>query len=79
MCKLNGETAIIHSIVGLTKRHIIDVLYKTSQYFPKPYDCYGGNVKFKLDLSNYAKSADLKETADVNTYHLTTTLILFCS
>ena len=24
-----------------------------SQYFSKPYDSFGGNVKVKLDLSNY--------------------------
>ena len=24
------------------------------QYFPKPYDCFGGKVKVELDFSNYA-------------------------
>ena len=27
-----------------------------SQYFPKPYDCSGENVKFKLDLSHHANN-----------------------
>ena len=25
-----------------------------SQYFLKPYECFGRNVKVELDLSNYA-------------------------
>ena len=35
-------------------------MIRMSQYFPEPYDCTGGNVKVELDLSNYAKKADLK-------------------
>ena len=30
-----------------------------SQYFPEPYEHSGGNVKVELDLSNYAKTAEL--------------------
>ena len=26
-----------------------------SQYFPKPFKNFGGNIKVKVDLSNYAK------------------------
>ena len=37
-------------IVGLIKKS----LYKMSQYFPKQFNHVGGNVKVKLDLSNYA-------------------------
>ena len=33
-----------------------------SQYFPKPYDLFGGNVKVELDLSNYATKTHLKVT-----------------
>ena len=30
---------------------------RMSQYFPEPYERFGGNVKVKLDLSNYATKA----------------------
>ena len=43
------------------------VLYKTSQYFPKPYEPFGGNIKVKLDLSNYATKADIKNITHVDT------------
>ena len=32
-----------------------------SQYFPKPYEPFGGNAKVELDLSNYATKTDLKK------------------
>ena len=31
-----------------------DILWDMSQYFPKPYSHFIGNVKVELDLSNYA-------------------------
>ena len=40
-----------------------ETLYKTSQYFPKPYEPIGGHVNLKLDLSNYTTKADLKIAA----------------
>ena len=33
---------------------------KRSQYFPKPYEPFGGDVNVKVDLSNYATKADIK-------------------
>ena len=30
-----------------------------SQYFPKPFRNFGGNVNVKLDLSNYATKTDI--------------------
>ena len=33
---------------------------KTSQYFPKPYEPFGGDINVKVDLSNYATKTDLK-------------------
>ena len=41
-----------------------------SQYFPKAYDRFGGNVNFELDLPNYAGKTDLKGTTGVNTFNL---------
>ena len=31
-----------------------------SQYFPKPYESFGGDINVKVDLSNYATRADNK-------------------
>ena len=28
-----------------------------SQYFPKPYEPFGGDINVKVDLSNYATKA----------------------
>ena len=38
-----------------------------SQYFPKPFRSFGGNVNVKVDLSNYATKTDLKNAAHVDT------------
>ena len=37
-----------------------------SQYFPKPYEPFGGDINVKVDLSNYATKADLKNATDVD-------------
>ena len=36
-----------------------------SQYFPKPSESFGGDISFKVDLSNYATKSDLKNTTGV--------------
>ena len=41
-----------------------------SQYFPKRYTRFGGNVKVELDLSNYATKTDLKGTTGIGTSNL---------
>ena len=33
---------------------------KMSQYFPKPYEPFSGDINVKVDLSNYATKADIK-------------------
>ena len=38
---LNGKVVTFFLTVGLIKK----ILYKMSQYFPKPYEPFGGNVK----------------------------------
>ena len=38
-----------------------------SQYFPKPYEPFGGDISVKVDLSNYATKADLKNATGVDT------------
>ena len=38
-----------------------------SQYFPKPYDPFSGDINVKVDLSNYATKADIKNISHVGT------------
>ena len=37
-----------------------------SQYFPKPFRSFGGNINVKVDLSNYATKTDLKNVAHID-------------
>ena len=55
----NRKVMIIHLIAGLIKNiqyNIVRVLKtrfyltKMSQYFPKPYEPFGGDINFKVDL-----------------------------
>ena len=62
----NGKAMIILLIVGSIKK----TLYRLSQYFPKPINRFGGNVKIDLDLSNYATETDWKEATGVVTSNL---------
>ena len=39
-----------------------------SQYFPKPFRSFGGNINIKVDLSNYATKADIKNITHVDTW-----------
>ena len=63
---LNGKVMIIYLMVGLIKK----ILYKISQYFPKPYKPFGGDINVKADLSNYATKADLKNATGIDTSKL---------
>ena len=38
-----------------------------SQYFPKPYEPFGGDINGEVDLSNYATKTDLKNVTHVDT------------
>ena len=38
-----------------------------SQYFPKLYEPFGGDINVKVDLSNYATKADNKNISHVDT------------
>ena len=38
-----------------------------SQYFPKPYEPFGGDINVKVDLSNYATKSDIKKISHVDT------------
>ena len=52
------------------------LLYKKSQYIPKPYEPFGGDINFKVDLSNYATKTDNKNNsyADTSSFVLQTNL-----
>ena len=41
-----------------------------SEYFPKPYERFDRDISVKLDLSDYATKADLKEATGVDTSNL---------
>ena len=38
-----------------------------SQYFPKPYEAFSGDINVKVDLSNYVIKADIKDISHVDT------------
>ena len=56
----NGKNMIIHLIGGLIKWSSIRI----SQYFPKLYEPFGGDIK--VDLSTYATKADIKNNSHVD-------------
>ena len=37
-----------------------------SQYFPKPYEPFGGDINVKVNLSNYTTKTDLKNVTHVD-------------
>ena len=45
-----------------------------SQYFPKRFESFGGDINFKVDLSNYATKTDIKNIShnDVSSFALKT-------
>ena len=45
-------------------------LSKMSQYFPKPYEPFGGDINVKVYLQNYATKDDLKNATGVDTSKL---------
>ena len=47
-----------------------------SQYFPKPFKIFGGNINVKVDLCNYAAKTDLKNVThvDISSFMLKTNL-----
>ena len=66
----NGKVMIVHLTAGLIKKDLIrQVCYciKMSQYFPKSYEPFGGDVNFKVDLSSYAAKVDIKNISHIDT------------
>ena len=54
---------IVLLIVALIKK----TFYKMSQYFPKPYEPFGGDINVRVDLSNYATKNDIKNITHIDT------------
>ena len=62
----DGKVMIILLIAGLMKK----TLYKMSQYFPKLYNRFDGNVNVEWHLSNYAIKTNLKGVTEIDTTNL---------
>ena len=60
--KWKGYINRFNSCIDKRRPHI-----KMSQYFPKPFRSFGGNINIKVNLSNYATKTDLKNVTHVNT------------
>ena len=45
-----------------------------SQYFPKPYEPFSGDINIKVDLSNYARKAGNISYVDTSSFELKTNL-----
>ena len=58
---LNGKAMIIYLLAWLIKM----ILYKMSQYFPKPYEPFGGDINVNLELSNHATKTVLKKQQEL--------------
>ena len=43
-----------------------------SQYFPKQYEPFGGDINLKIDLSNYATKVDLRSATGIDASKLAT-------
>ena len=64
---LNEKGMKLHLITGLIKKR----LYKMIQtIWVKPYKSFGVNINVKVDLSNYATKADLKDATGIDTSNL---------
>ena len=42
-----------------------------SQYFPKPYEPFGGDINVEVELSNYATKTDIKNISHIDTSSFT--------
>ena len=64
---LNRKVMIVRLIARLIKKTKSNDCIKTSQYFPKPYKWFGGDINVKVDLLNYATKADIKNFSQADT------------
>ena len=52
---------------SIDKKDLVQYHIKMSQYSPKPYSPFSGDINIKVDLSNYATKADIKNITHVDT------------
>ena len=57
----NEKAMIICLIVGLMKK----TLHKLSQYFPKPYELFEGDINVKVHLFNYGTKQIFKNLQEL--------------
>ena len=64
----SGKVMIIHLIAGLIKTMLNEItwIFCMSQYFPKPYEPFAGDINAKVDLSHYARKTDLKNATGID-------------
>ena len=60
--KWKGYDNLFNSWIKMYKNCI-----KMSQYFPKPYEPFGGDINVTVDLTNYATKDDIKNITHVDT------------
>ena len=63
--KLKGYDNLFNSWID--KKDLVQYRIKMSQYFPKPFRSFGRNINVKVDLSNNATKADIKNISRVDT------------
>ena len=63
----NGKVLIFHLIVGLIKKTSSNDYIKMSQYFPKSYEPFVGDINVKVDLPNYATKTNIKNISHIHT------------
>ena len=61
---------VIRLIVSKIRQMLYNQYIKMSQYFPKSYDYFGGDIETELELSDYATKIDLNGVTEVNTCNL---------
>ena len=64
---LNGRLMVVDLMTGFIKKTESNKSVKMSQYFPKPYESFGGDINVTVDLSNYATKSDMNSISHVNT------------
>ena len=63
----NGKVMIVHLTGGSMKKTCIYKCIKMSEYVPKPYEPFGGDINFGVELPNYATKTDIKNISYVDT------------
>ena len=63
--KWKGYDSSFNSCID--KKDLSNECIKISQYLPKPYEPFAGDINVKVDLSNYATKTDIKNISHVDT------------